>query len=143
MSQRLPKQFRVPMKYPLISRNGVFAVLLLALGINFGAGRLPGASIDPSRLPASGWAGQVGIPGGIPTNYTQFCNVTQSIPGYSGALADPTGVADSSPAINFAIQHCPNNQYVYIPTGNYHIGSQLSRQGINNFETSSILSASR
>jgi hypothetical protein len=97
------------------------------------------AMIASSRLPASGWTGNVGVPGGIPTNYTMFCNVAVLIPGYvpaSGkpATADPTGAQDSAPAINYAIQNCPNKEYVYIPAGNYYIGSTLSAKGIDHYD---------
>src|SRR4051812_3188069 len=70
--------------------------------------------IDPSRLPAAGWTGNVGIPGGIPTNYTQFCNVRVSIPG-STLVAVGDGVADDAPAIQAAVSLCPDNKFVYIP----------------------------
>ncbi len=84
-------------------------------------------------MPASGWTGNVGVPGGIPTNYTMFCNVRTSIPGTS-LLALGNGVADDSPAINFAINKCPNGEYVYIPTGNYRLNENLVRTGVDNFK---------
>jgi hypothetical protein len=125
----------MPMKYIFPAWAARACVLSVAL-ISAQAG-LNAATIDPSRMPASGWTGNVGIPGGIPTNYTMFCNVAVPIPGYTGtpAFADPSGTADSAPAINYAIQHCPNNEYVYIPTGNYYIGSTLSAHGTTNYNS--------
>ena len=67
---------------------------------------------------------QAGIPGGIPTSYVQFCDVTQSIPG-SSLLADPSGAVDSAPAINAALALCPANGVVYLPAGTYQIDSTL------------------
>ncbi len=92
------------------------------------------AVIDPSRMPASGWEGNVGVPGGIPTNYTQFCNVKVSIPGYGGALAVGDGETDDYAALQAAMSLCPNGQYVYIPEGDYYLSSGLGRGGINNFD---------
>jgi hypothetical protein len=92
------------------------------------------APIPANRLPASGWTGHVGVPGGIPTNYTQAFDVTQPMAGYSGALADPTGVADSAPAIQYAVTNCPNNRFVYIPAGTYRLNSAITRQGLNYFD---------
>lgn len=156
----------------------VFTLLVI---LDFG--HLVGAPIDPSRMPAAGWTGNVGVPGGIPTNYTMFCNVKVSNPnvpiwdpaqyyalGYSvldnspggggGGYrclnnntnsstpphSDPTnwapfnllavgdGVADDAPAINCALQNCPDGQYIYIPTGSYRLNSAISKTGINYFD---------
>jgi hypothetical protein len=93
----------------------------------------PAGNIDPSRMPASGWTGNVGIPGGIPTNYTMYCNVRVSIPG-SNLVALGDGVTDDAPAINAAVQNCPNGEYVYIPTGNYRLNETIYRQGVNYYD---------
>jgi hypothetical protein len=118
--------------------------LLILLGLDCARAN----SIPSTYLPSSGWNGEVGIPGGIPGGYTgspvayipvgyatKYCDVTVSIPGYSGALADPTGVADSSPAINSAVGSCPASEYVYIPAGTYRLNSTISRTGIYNFDS--------
>jgi hypothetical protein len=66
------------------------------------------------------WAGNVGIPGGIPKSRTQFADATQS-----PYFADKTGATDASSAINAAINACPANQFVFLPAGTYKIGSGL------------------
>lgn len=70
----------------------------------------------------------IGVPGGIRTAYTQFCDVTLSIPG-TNIVADPTGVADSQPAIQAACNRCPTNAYVYCPTGRYRFLTNLTLLG--------------
>jgi hypothetical protein len=111
-------------------RSSVAAALLLALTLS-----IPGraAMIDPTRLPASGWTGNVGIPGGIPTDYRMFCNVKVSIPG-TKLLAAGNGETDDSPAINFAVQHCSNHRYVYLPAGIYRLDRGIVRQGVNRYD---------
>jgi hypothetical protein len=63
------------------------AIAIIALGMTPIA--VNAATINPSRLPASGWAGNVGVPGGIPTLtvttapsasfYTKYCNVLTGV----------------------------------------------------------------
>jgi hypothetical protein len=102
-------------------------LLLIAAGLVFVRSAAIAVEIDPSRLPASGWIGNVGIPGGIPTNYDMFCNVVDSIPGtLMKAVGD--GRTDDYPAIEYAIQHCPDRQYVYIPAGNYRLSRGIERR---------------
>ena len=42
-----------------------------------------------------------------------------------GKLADPTGKADSAPAINAALSVCPAGEFVYLPAGTYRINATL------------------
>lgn len=84
--------------------------------------------IDADRLPSAGdWVGITGIPGGIPTSYTQFATVTSY-----GAVGD--GVTDDTAAFQDAIDACPNDQYIFIPAGTYRLNSGISRQGEYNFD---------
>jgi len=87
-------------------------------------------TLPPSRT--SNWAATAGIPGGIPTNYTVFCNVQQSIPG-TNIVAVGNGVADDYPALNAAITLCPPNQVVYLPSGKYRITQCLNFPYKNNY----------
>ncbi len=85
-------------------------------------------AIDAARLPPAGrWS--PGIPGGIPTNYTQFCNARVSIPG-SSLVAVGDGVTDDTAAINAALAACPDGQYVYLPEGNYRCNGEIGRTGV-------------
>ena len=85
------------------------------------------AHADP--LPADrriDWT-HVGVPGGVPTNYTFFCNVT-NIPGTS-LVADPTGVNDSTIAIQTAINLATNYSVVNLPGGTFVTTNNLSIVG--------------
>lgn len=59
------------------------------------------AVISSSTMPSSGWQGVVGISGGIPTSYTQYCNVktgagiTTPAAWFSGFSYDPTRISDA------------------------------------------------
>jgi len=78
------------------------------------------------------WQVSTGIPGGIPTNYTQFCNVLQSIPG-TNIVAIGDGIADDYPALNAAITLCPAYGIVYLPAGKYAISQSLKYENKSNF----------
>lgn len=106
---------------------------LLVVASTLATLQLKAASIPSDRLPASGWSGNVGIPGGIPTDYSQFCNVRVKIPG-SNLIAKGDGVTDDTAAIQAAVSLCPDKQYVYVPAGNYKLTSQIARQGVNNYD---------
>jgi hypothetical protein len=67
---------------------------------------------------------QAGVPRGIPANYTQFCDVTVSIPG-SSLLAKGDGSTDDSAAINAALELCPSRHFVFVPAGTYRISSTI------------------
>lgn len=66
-----------------------------------------------------------GIPGGIPTNYSQFCDVRLGIPG-TNLVAMGNGTNDDTAAIQVALNLCPNNAYVYLPSGTYLVTKTLS-----------------
>ena len=84
---------------------------------------LTGASlagvIPADRLTA--WYGNVGVPGGIPTNRTQFCDATKAP--YN---ADKSGGSDASTAINSALNACPAGQFVFLPAGTYKIATGIN-----------------
>jgi PKD repeat protein len=60
-----------------------------------------------------------GIPGGIPNRTTIFANVKTAY----GAVGDD--VHDDTSAIQSALNACPANQVVYIPSGTYRVSSVL------------------
>lgn len=94
------------------------ALIFLIAALDSRAGVIP-----PDRLPPGGMF-QAGVPGGIPQNYTQFCNLMVNIPG-STLLAAADGVTDDSAAINAALSLCPANQYVFMPAGTYRIANTI------------------
>ena len=96
----------------------VFALIFLIGALESRAGVIP-----PDRLPPGGMF-QAGVPGGIPQDYTEFCDVTVKIPG-SALLAAADGVTDDSAAINAALSLCPARQYVYMPAGTYRIAKTI------------------
>ncbi|MGA2017577.1 MAG: immunoglobulin domain-containing protein [Opitutaceae bacterium] len=105
--------------FPSRSRVACLSALIFLIGaLESGADVIP-----PDRLPPGGMF-QAGVPGGIPQNYTQFCDVTVNIPG-SSLLAMADGVTDDSAAINAALSLCPANQYVYMPAGTYRIANTI------------------
>lgn len=66
-----------------------------------------------------------GVPGGIPSRATRWCDVSVSIPG-TGLTADTNGVLNSQPALNFALANCPSNQHIYLPPGTYRCKTNLT-----------------
>lgn len=83
------------------------------------------AVIIPSNRVAAWEPGvTVGVPGGIPTGWSQFCDASVSIPG-TNIVADPTETVDSSGAIWAALALCPSNQVVYLPQGRYRMDTRL------------------
>ena len=70
----------------------------------------------------------VGVIGGIPTNRTQWCDATVSIPGFGGSPLS-TASADNSAALQYAWDNCPSNQFVYIGVpGTYRIQTAISQK---------------
>ncbi|HMP83278.1 MAG TPA: glycosyl hydrolase family 28-related protein, partial [Verrucomicrobiota bacterium] len=62
------------------------------------------------------WAGNVGIPGGIPNRTTIYTTLSN---------LDKTGNTDVSGAIQTAINNCPVGQVVYLPAGIYRINNSI------------------
>lgn len=75
------------------------------------------------------WASdRVGVPGGIPTTYTKFCDAGVNIPG-TNIVVVADGVTDCAPAIQAAWNLCPTNQYVLLPSGLMLCNSALTLRG--------------
>jgi subtilisin-like proprotein convertase family protein len=75
------------------------------------------------------WSDSInGVPGGIPTGRTQFCNVKVSIPG-TNIVAVGDGATDDTAALTAAWNRCPTNAYVYMPTGRYWCATNFTLQG--------------
>jgi hypothetical protein len=89
--------------------------------------------IPTNRLPPLGYW-KAGIIGGIPTNYSLYCNVRTSIPG-TNIVAVGNGIADDTVALQTAINGATNCSYVYIPAGTYKITSALVRNGEYNLDS--------
>ncbi|HKH21488.1 MAG TPA: glycosyl hydrolase family 28-related protein, partial [Gammaproteobacteria bacterium] len=102
------------MQHPLY-----LGVLLVALRCSATADIIPAGRIPP-------WNSNIGVPNGIPLNRPIHVNVVD-------LGADPTGIDDSSPIIQSAIDNCPQGQVVYIPEGTFRLGTLLhvqNNQGI-------------
>src|SRR6266851_3006629 len=83
------------------------------------------ASLDAEIIPASrriDWSvgKTVGVPGGVPKRATIGKN---AVTGYG---ADPTAVADSTAAIQNAINNTPSGQVAYVPPGTYRISGSIT-----------------
>lgn len=107
----------------------LFRVGLLTL-ISLAASSTQAELIPADRLPPGGKF-VAGVPGGIPFINDMFCDVTVDIPG-SGLLAIPNDGIDDSPAIQAALDLCPNGQFVFLPAGTYKIDTTLlmERDGV-------------
>lgn len=77
-----------------------------------------GGILDESRR--ADWS-QTGIPGGIPVRTTICANVREAPYHATG-----DGLSDDAPAIQAAIDACPENQTVFIPEGRYRLDSTLT-----------------
>jgi hypothetical protein len=87
-----------------------------------------GVIITSDRLPANGsWQGIAGVPGGIPNRTNIFVNVLTTTNLKYKCVAD--GVTDNLAAIKSAINDCPSNQVIYLPSGTYFVGGTI---GIEN-----------
>lgn len=82
------------------------------------------SQIVPAGRLAS-WQGNVGIPGGITNRTTQWCDVKASIPG-TALKAAGNGSTDDTAALQYALDHCPAGQVIYIPAGTYKVTAQLT-----------------
>jgi hypothetical protein len=69
-----------------------------------------------------------GVENGIPS-YPQWCDATVNIPGTS-LLAVGDGTTDCTAAIQFALDHCPLGQAVYLPAGTYRISATVGNAGL-------------
>jgi len=83
------------------------------------------ATLDAEIIPASrriDWSvgTTVGVPGGIPNRTTIGRN---AVTDYG---ADPTGVADSTRAVQNAINNTPIGQVAYVPSGTYRISGNIT-----------------
>jgi peptidoglycan/xylan/chitin deacetylase (PgdA/CDA1 family) len=94
---------------------GASAILLSALTTILISASGFGQIIPDDRRIA--WSSNIaGVPGDIPNRTTIFADVTK--PPYN---ADNTGATDASTGIQNALNSCPVNQVVYMPSGNYRI----------------------
>ncbi|MBK7586316.1 MAG: hypothetical protein IPI67_39785 [Myxococcales bacterium] len=92
-----------------------------AAGASGGAAGAPALAFLPAdRVPPAGTWESAGVEGGIPNRTTNCADVTKAP--YN---ADPTGAADAAPAIQKAIDACPDGQVVFVPAGKYKIGSLI------------------
>ena len=69
-----------------------------------------------------------GVENGIP-NLPQWCDATLSIPGTT-MIAVGNGTTDCTAAIQFALDHCPDGQAVYLPAGVYKVGVTVGNAGL-------------
>src|SRR5262245_38128638 len=65
------------------------------------------------------WPGNVGVPGGIPNRSTIGKN---AVTDYG---ADPTGVNDSTVAIQNTIANTPAGQVAFVPAGTYRVSGNI------------------
>jgi hypothetical protein len=83
-----------------------------------------GVIITPDRLPANGsWQGIAGVPGGIPDRTNIFVNVLTTTNVYYQCVAD--GTTDNLTPIVNAINDCPSNEVVYLPSGTYYVSGPI------------------
>src|SRR5215475_12802267 len=85
---------------------------------------IPQAVVPDDRLAT--WAGNVGVPGGIPVRTTIYKDIVRDMG------ADPTGNTDIGPIVQSAINSCPAGQIVYIPQGTFKISSTVTWQNKSN-----------
>jgi len=125
ISNRTPNRVALALTKPLPK---LLAIMLISSVF----GTTAAGSAAPAPSPASGWAGQVGIQGGIPS-YTMFVNARSGEMGsgstYKGPLAKGDGTTDDAPALQAMINSCPNSQFVYLPAGIYRLNSGLLIKG--------------
>lgn len=103
-------------------------LLLLAALQTASAVIIPSNRVAAWEAGSTGVLGTVGVPYGIPTNWTQFCDASVNIPG-TNIVADPTETTDSAPAIWAALNLCPSNQFIYFPQGRYRVDTRVQILG--------------
>lgn len=91
----------------------------------------PAAIIPASRMGTYTPGVTIGVPGGIPTNRTQFVNVLTT--GNSTYLCHGDGVTDDTAALQAACRACPSGQYVYCPTATYKLANRVLVQTTDNW----------
>lgn len=64
------------------------------------------------------WAGNVGVPGGVPARTTICATINASTYGNDST--------DARSAINSALSSCPTNQVVYLPAGTYRVSGTIT-----------------
>ena len=84
-----------------------------------GAAGAPASGIIPDGRRID-WS-NVGVPGGIPDRTTICTTIDASVYG--------NGTTDATAAINTAIQNCPPDQVVYLPSGSYLLASPIDFEG--------------
>jgi hypothetical protein len=99
----------------IIAMKMLRTFLLIFLGCSVGTFAADLAGIPDSRRVE--WAGNVGIPGGIPNRTTIF----KTLPAGSSVSAVKTALGD-----------CPSGQVVQLAAGNYTWNGNLDWQGVNN-----------
>jgi hypothetical protein len=78
------------------------------------------AEIIPSTARTAPWAGNVGVPGGIPHYTTIYANAVTDLG------CDPTGGADISTILYDTIQGMPTGENViYLPAGTYNLAARV------------------
>jgi hypothetical protein len=96
-----------------MKRATLLSILYLVLGVALPCFAAT-SPIDPSR--SIDWS-KAGIPGGIPNRTTICATISATIYG--------NGTTDATTAIQTALNSCPANQVVYLPSGTYRINSSL------------------
>ena len=62
------------------------------------------------------WQGQIGVPGGIPNRTTIYQTISSSL---------GNGTSDAQPAINGAVNGCPDNQVIKLPDGVFLLNAMV------------------
>lgn len=101
-------------------------LMLLVVLSTFGVRAQP---IPADRLPPGGtWEHVAGVPGGVPLRTTIFVNVLTTTNPLYKCTAD--GSTDNLTKLGNALNNCPSNQVVFLPSGNYFVsGTTGMRSG--------------
>lgn len=101
---------------------------LIITAFNLPVGALLAQVIPASRM--VDWT-QAGVPGGIPARSTIFVNVLTTTNTNYKCAGD--GVTDDSGKISNAIDDCPSNQVIYMPTAIYNFQNGIFKASRNYF----------